>query len=79
MAESESRDGQGAGDHDTPYTFGHAGTCMRPWDLAHLLVMRGFVQNHRAGVRGGACEGDDDYVIATHSGLLVPATDCWRE
>lgn len=74
----ESKDGSGAGDHDEPY-WPRQRWLFKPFELAHLLMMRGRVQDHRAGVRGGPSEGDDDYVVTTPSGLRLPLHEHWRD
>ncbi len=59
MATSETRDGEGAGDHDFKYAFGGdtlAG--MTLWERMHLMLMRGDIKDFRAGKKGGAADGD---------------------
>jgi hypothetical protein len=72
--ENESRDGKGAGDHDTPWTPGHPCAGLTTMQRARLLVMRGYVKDHV-----GAIKGDSDWVEPTPSGLYVPVSDYWKD
>jgi hypothetical protein len=67
-ATGESRDGAGSGDRDKPFVWGQHGNLLRPWEMAHLLILRGYVKDHQ-----GAIEGDSDWVVPTPSGLYVPS------
>jgi hypothetical protein len=45
-----SRDGQGAGDHDLPYSFGRRPTCRAPFpfterQFARLLILRSRIEH----------------------------------
>jgi hypothetical protein len=73
VSASESRDGQGFGDHDVEYRWGSPRACLTTWQQAHLLVMRGYVRD-----RSGPIIGDSDYVVSTASGLFVPS-EGWRD
>lgn len=37
----ESKDGTGAGDRDVAFAWGQHGSLLKPWELAHLLILRG--------------------------------------
>jgi hypothetical protein len=55
---SGSRDGVGAGDHDTPYRFGRRPSASAPFpfttrEFARLLVLRGRVRDARRAAHGG--------------------------
>jgi hypothetical protein len=67
-----TRDGTGAGDHDIPYAFGYPQSCLTLFAQARLLVMRGHIIDYRAGIPGGAADGDLEYVAKAESGLFVP-------
>lgn len=53
-----SRDGRGAGDHDSPHTWGNWRAPLSTVQQGWLTIMRGYVMDHRAGVRGLAADGD---------------------
>lgn len=73
---SESRDGKGASDHDKPFVWGQWRVCLTVLQQARLTVMRGYVLDTRAGIRGLAADGDlgdfDNYVQSPDSGLFLP-------
>lgn len=69
MAESESRDGQGAGDHNVVFEFGHPRAGLSLMQQARLLVMRGYVMD-----RTGAIKGDTDVPTAS-----TAIARYWRE
>jgi hypothetical protein len=66
IPENESRDGKGAGDHDTPWTWGHPCSGLTTLQQARLLVLRGYCKDQR-----GAIVGDSDYAAPTPSGLWL--------
>lgn len=68
----ESKDGKGSGDHDTPFVWGNPRACLTTRMQAKLLIMRGYVRDARNGARGGAFDGDSDWVAPTPFGVLVP-------
>jgi len=74
VPEHESRDGKGAGDHDTLYGWGHPRSGLTLLQQARLTIMRGLVKDHT-----GAIVGDSDWVAATPAGLYVPIGDYWKE
>ena len=54
---SGSRDGVGAGDHDTPYRFGRRPSASAPFpfttrEFARLLVLRGRLRDERRAAHG---------------------------
>jgi hypothetical protein len=54
---SGSRDGVGAGDHDTAYRFGHRPSASAPFpfttrEFARLLVLRGRLRDERRAAHG---------------------------
>jgi hypothetical protein len=63
---SESRDGQGAGDHDCIFAWGNprAGLTLR--QQVRLTIMRGYIRDGR-----GPIVGDSDYAAPTSSGLWL--------
>lgn len=54
----ETKDGAGCGDHDMPYKFGSPRGFLTTRELAHLLVMRGYIMDSRHGESGTAADGD---------------------
>jgi hypothetical protein len=72
---SESKDGRGAGDHDSAFAWGAPASYITLRAQARLLVMRGFVRDYRHGERGGAADGDLSYTEQTDSGLYLPTTE----
>lgn len=70
---NETRDGEGAGDHDAVYAFGHPREYLTLMVQARLLIMRGYVMDARAGEKGGAADGDIDWLMITPASAIVPA------
>jgi hypothetical protein len=68
----ETRDGTGAGDHDSTYTWGNARSFLTLRQQALLVIMRGYVLDYRAGAKGGAADGDMSWTEQTESGVYVP-------
>ncbi len=59
MANSETHDGTGAGDHDQPFSWGTPPSCrLTHWQIAGLLLMRGQIKDFKQGKLGGAADGD---------------------
>lgn len=54
----ESRDGTGASDNDATYYWGNPRACLTTRSIAKLLIMRGYIMDTRAGILGGAADGD---------------------
>lgn len=73
IPEHETRDGRGAGDHDTAFTWGNPRAQLTTMQAARLLVMRGYVLDTRRGERGSAADGDLGYTEQTSAGLYIPA------
>lgn len=69
---SESRDGQGAADHNVAYEFGHPRTCLTLMTQARLLVMRGYIRDKR-----GPIVGDEAFVALSPGGVLIPPWMHW--
>ena len=71
---SESRDGQGAGDHDIAFAFGSPASNLTTIVQARCLIMRGYVRDYLHGERGGAADGDLSYTEDSAAGLHVPVS-----
>lgn len=67
----ETRDGNGAGDHDVPYVWGNSASFLSLRQQALLLIMRGYVKDYLAGEEGGAADGDLPVVLKTDSGIFL--------
>lgn len=73
-ATGETKDGSGSGDHDVKYEFGNSKSFLTLRQQALLLIMRGYVMDYRAGIEGGAADGDLPVIIKTETGILLTKT-----
>jgi hypothetical protein len=70
---SESRDGNGAGDCDKAYAWGHPQACLTIRQQARLTILRGYCKDTlRGGEARNCATGDLAYTEQTDAGLFIP-------
>lgn len=57
---SGSHDGRGAGDHDTPFEFGHPRSCLTIREQGWLTILRVDIKNVLLGEPVHGLTADDD-------------------